>query len=66
LFALRESVEWADASPGGEDVYLRAVTELSSATLVGSIETVLGRDAARSVLDLLSGRSGEPVREPAS
>jgi hypothetical protein len=43
LFALRESVEWADLTPGGEDVYLHAVTQLSTQIPVGAIETVLDR-----------------------
>lgn len=44
LFALRESVEWADRSAGAEELYLRAVTDLSSQVRVAAIETVLGRD----------------------
>ncbi len=58
LFALRESVEWADDSPASEDVYLRAVMELSSQVQVGSIATVLGRDNDGALAQLL----GEPVR----
>jgi hypothetical protein len=41
LFALRESVECADVSPGGEDVYLHAVTTLSTQLALGAIHTVL-------------------------
>jgi len=43
LFAVRESVECADDSPGSEEAYLRAVTELCSNTQVHAIDTVLGR-----------------------
>jgi hypothetical protein len=62
LFALRESVEWADDSPGGEDVYLRAVMELSSQVTVGSIATVLGSANDSALRELLSGgaRGGLP------
>jgi hypothetical protein len=56
LFALRESVEWADDSPGAEDVYLRAVTELSSTITVGSIATVLGRSTDVALRKLLRKR----------
>jgi hypothetical protein len=64
LFALRESVEWAGDSPGAEDVYLRAVTELSSEITVGSIATVLGRSTDVALRQLLLGnrpRTGAPL-----
>ena len=43
LFAVRESVECADLTPGGEDVYLHAVTKLSAQLATGAIHTVLGQ-----------------------
>jgi hypothetical protein len=43
LFAVRESVECADDSPGNEEVYLRTVMELCSKTEIYAIATVLGR-----------------------
>ena len=43
LFAVRESVEWADETPAGEDSYLRAATQLSSSVAIGAITTVLRR-----------------------
>ncbi|MFI5309009.1 MAG: hypothetical protein ACHQ53_16765 [Polyangiales bacterium] len=57
LFALRESVECADDSPGSEEVYLRAVTELCSEVAVFSIATVLGRSNDRVIDAALSTRS---------
>jgi hypothetical protein len=41
LLALRESVECAEASLGDEDVYLQAVTKLSTQLALGAIHTVL-------------------------
>ena len=62
LFALRESVEWADDSPGSEAMYLRAVMELSSQISVGSITTVLGRSTSSVLRVLLAepSQDGEP------
>lgn len=43
LFAVRESVECAEASAGAEDAYLHAVTKLSAQIAVGTLHSVLDR-----------------------
>jgi hypothetical protein len=62
LFAVRESVECADDSVGGEDVYLRAVTELACQVTIGSLATVLGRPNDAALAELLAGRAGRGLR----
>jgi hypothetical protein len=59
LFGLRESVECADRSAGAEDVYLHAVTELSSQVPSGAIETVLGCDNTAAIRGFLQRRRPE-------
>jgi hypothetical protein len=58
LFALRESVECADPTPGGEEVYLHAATTLYAQLEVGVIRTVLGRPHGALLRDLVA-RSGQ-------
>ena len=43
LFIVRESVECADASPGGEDRYLASASDLCSRIPVGYVATVLAK-----------------------